>query len=134
MTSGRSGLPKFRQSVMPMGSAPVTTRFRHTSAIALAPPVNASSSHVRPLQSTAKARNFSVAPHGTRTTPASEPGRTTVLPRTIWSYWRQIHAREPTLGEPISSRSSFPRSCGTGTAAGSIAPFLPGFAGARGRS
>jgi hypothetical protein len=102
---------------MPMGSAPLQTRLRHTSAMAIAPPVNGSSSHMRPLQSTANARNFStVLPPSfshlarTRTTAASEPGRTTVPPRTIWSYCRHTQAREPTFGDPRSASSSAPRS------------------------
>ncbi len=55
-----------------------------------------------------------VAARDTRTTAASDPGRTTVPPRTIWSYCRQTQAREPTFGEPTSSSSSRPRSLGIG--------------------
>ena len=82
-----SGLAKFRQSVIPIGSAPLHTRFRHTSAMAIFAPSSASSATKRPLQSTANARCFiTTVPsrsQGTRTTPASEPGRTTVPPRTM---------------------------------------------------
>jgi hypothetical protein len=122
MTSGRSGFPKLRQSVMPMASAPTHARLRHTSAMAIAAPLRASSSHSRPLQSTANARCFSMAEgpfgrvpegvvtssHGTRTTAASEPpGRRRVPPRTMLSYWRMIHWREPRFGEPtIDKRAS----------------------------
>ena len=42
-TSGFSGLPKFRQSVSPTGSAPATARLRTASATAWAPPVRGSS-------------------------------------------------------------------------------------------
>ena len=72
---------------MPIGSAPAHTRLRQTSAIAIFAPSSGASSTKRPLQSTAKARCFiTVLPsrsQGTRTTPASEPGRTTVPPRTM---------------------------------------------------
>ncbi len=38
MTSGRSGLPKLRLSVMAMGSAPTAVRLRQASATACLPP------------------------------------------------------------------------------------------------
>ena len=38
MMSGRSGLPKFKQSVTPIGSAPEQTRLRAASAIAMRAP------------------------------------------------------------------------------------------------
>ncbi len=38
MTSGFSGLPKFRQSVMARGRAPVQATDRAASATAMAPP------------------------------------------------------------------------------------------------
>jgi len=68
--------------------------------------------------------------HGTRTTAASDPGRTIVPPRTIWSYCRHTHARDPRLGEPTSPSSALPVSHGSGMAFGStivaIAASAPG--------
>jgi hypothetical protein len=89
MTSGRSGLPKLRQSVRPIGSAPLQTTLRAHSATAIAAPARAESSHLRPSQSTESATCMkrSMVPssrsQAMRTTAASLPGRTTVPPRTM---------------------------------------------------
>ena len=57
---------------------------------------------MRPLQSAAKARSFSIVlpsfSQGTRTTAASDPGRTTVPPRTMWSYWRHTQRARAEVG------------------------------------
>ena len=51
-TSGFSGFPKFRQSVMPSGSAPVHATLRAASATVALPPSYGSSATSRLLQST----------------------------------------------------------------------------------
>jgi hypothetical protein len=86
MMTGRSGLPKFKQSVRPIGSPPAHTTLRHASATAIAAPCFGSSSQNRPLQSDASATNFSRRPFSSsqnnRTTaPSPAPGRTTVPSR-----------------------------------------------------
>ena len=43
MTSGRSGLPKFRQLVAPMGTAPAAATLRQASATARRAPSKGSS-------------------------------------------------------------------------------------------
>ena len=86
MMSGRSGLPKFRQLVAPIGSAPAQATLRAASATARRPPSRGSSQAWRPLPSTDIARARPVPL--TRTTAAPRPGRATVLVRTMWSYWR----------------------------------------------
>ena len=61
-----------------------------------------SSAHARGLEST-----FSASPRLVpliRRTAASPPGPTTVLLRTIESYWRKIHRREHTFGLASSAR------------------------------
>jgi hypothetical protein len=72
MISGRSGLPKLRQSVRAMGSAPTHARLRQASATAMAAPCRGSSSQKRPLQSVLSAMNFS-----RRAAPSSQKRRTT---------------------------------------------------------
>jgi hypothetical protein len=83
MTSGRSGLPKFRQFVMASGVAPVQATLRADSATAWAPPRYGSSEPKRPLPSAEIATAFNVP--STRITAASPPGPATVWPCTNWS-------------------------------------------------
>ena len=75
--SGRSGEPKFMQSVSPIGSPPAQDTLRAASQTAIAAPRRGSRNTCRPLPSvaTASARRVPF----TRSTAASEPGRTSVL-------------------------------------------------------
>src|SRR5262245_45409192 len=81
MTSGFSGLPKFRQLVAPRGTAPEQATFRAASATASFAPSAGSSQQNRPLQSADIARALDVLL--TRTTAASPPGPCSVLVRTV---------------------------------------------------
>ena len=83
ITSGRSGLPKFRQFVTASGVAPVHATLRADSATACAAPRYGSSAPNRPLPSVDSASAFSVP--SIRTSAASPPGPETVPPCTIES-------------------------------------------------
>ena len=82
--SGRSGEPKLRQSVSPSGRAPLTDRLRAASATAIAAPARGSRYTKRALQSVVTATPVRVPLM--RRTPASEPGSTSELIPTCWSY------------------------------------------------
>src|SRR5262249_18579349 len=75
--SGRSGEPKFKQSVTPRGSPPEHETLRAASHTAIAAPCRGSRKTWRPLPSveTARARRVPL----TRRTAAAEPGKTRVL-------------------------------------------------------
>ena len=75
--SGRSGEPKFKQSVTPRGAPPEQETLRAASHTAMAAPCRGSRKTWRPFPSvdTASARRVPL----TRSTAASEPGRTSVL-------------------------------------------------------
>ncbi|PYM76941.1 MAG: hypothetical protein DME03_07375 [Candidatus Rokuibacteriota bacterium] len=96
--SGRSGEPKFRQSVTPRGSPPEQDTLRAASHTAMAAPIRGSRKTWRPLPSveTAMARGVPF----TRSTAASEPGRIKVLIPTCWSYWRNAHSLDAIVGDP----------------------------------
>src|SRR5215813_8563161 len=96
MTSGFSGLPKFRQSVIARGRAPVHAIERAASATARAAPRYGSSAQKNGLTSLFKASALLVP--FTRTRAASPPGLSTVLVPTMWSYWPQIQDFSATLG------------------------------------
>ena len=87
MISGFSGLPKFRQLVAPIGTAAgardVARRLGDREHRAPAWIEVAVAGRCRRLD-IASAR---VVPL-TRTTPAPMPASTSVLVRTMWSYWR----------------------------------------------
>src|SRR5215813_13310354 len=105
MTSGFSGLPKLRQLVTPIGCAPEAARLRAASATALTVPTYGSRRQRRLLQSSVIATAFCVP--SSRTTAASEPGRTTVLPPTYVSYWRYTHSRDERFGDSSSCSSTW---------------------------
>ena len=86
MISGRSGFPKFRQLVAPIGRPPAQATLRADSATASIAPRYGSRRQYRPLPSTENARARGVPLR--RTTPAPAPAGAMVLVRTMWSYWR----------------------------------------------
>src|SRR2546425_267243 len=87
--SGRSGEPKFRQSVTPSGRPPAQETLRAASQTAMAAPRRGWRNTCRPLPSVEIARARRVP--FTLSTAASEPGSTRVLIPTCWSYWRNAH-------------------------------------------
>src|SRR5262245_52019946 len=100
MTSGFSGLPKLRQSVIASGLAPVQAIERAASATAIAAPPYGSSAQKNGLTSLLIARALRVPL--TRTSAASPPGRSTVLVPTMWSYCVQIQDFSATFGDARS--------------------------------
>ena len=112
------GLPKLRLLVTASGAAPAHAKFRAASATAPIAPDRGFSHAWRPLQSTTAATPRFVP--GMRTTPASPPGRSTVLARTVVSYCSYIHCLDATLGDSTTDKnasSSAPgASCKSGAA------------------
>src|ERR1700682_1335658 len=101
MTSGFSGLPKFRQLVAAMGRAPEEATLRAASATACIAPTRGFSWHQRPLPSVerAKARLVPLM----RTTAASDaPGVASVFVRTMVSYCSVIQRLEAMVGDARS--------------------------------
>src|SRR5580700_11594348 len=89
ITSGFSGLPKFRQFVAATGRAPEQATLRAASATACIAPRRGARDPQRPLPSveSASARLVFLS----RTTAASPaPGPTRVFVRTMESYWPVI--------------------------------------------
>src|SRR5215468_12455254 len=106
MTSGFSGLPKFRQLVAAIGRAPDVATLRAASATACIAPTLGLSWHQRPLPSVASARPL-ITPFFSdslmRTTAASlAPGPASVLVRTLVSYCSVIQCFEAMVGEASS--------------------------------
>src|SRR6185437_13466872 len=103
ITSGFSGLPKFKQFVAAMGRAPVQATLRAASATACIAPRRGERKHQRPLPSVERAIARFVS--FSRSTAASpEPAR--VLVRTIESYCSVIQAFDAIEGE-ASKRQKF---------------------------
>src|SRR5215475_6156356 len=106
ITSGFSGLPKFRQFVAAIGRAPEAATLRAASATACIAPTLGFSWHQRPLPSVASA-NPRLMPFFSdslmRTTDASlAPGPASVLVRTLVSYCSVIHRLEAIAGDASS--------------------------------
>src|SRR3954470_14252284 len=106
---------------MAIGRAPVQATLRAASATAMRPPTRGSRYTYRPLQSVLTAIALLVP--RTRRTAASPPGPTTVLVRTVESYWRNAQV----LLASVGAASSFSRvqewslsSGREGTASGSL--------------
>src|ERR1700723_3750102 len=102
ITSGFSGLPKFRQFVAAMGRAPVQATLRAASTTACIAPRRGSRKHQRPLPSVAReiARLVSFR----RSTAASpDPGPTRVFVRTMESYCSVIQYFDAIVGEASKS-------------------------------
>ncbi len=91
ITSGCSGLPKFRQFTTATGVAPTQARLATPSARASAVPARGSSAHARGLESVvtrhARAEAGSPGP-ASRSSAASPPGPATVFKKSWWSYCR----------------------------------------------
>src|SRR5229473_5058706 len=106
ITSGFSGLPKFRQFVAAMGRAPLQATLRAASATACIAPTRGFNWHQRPLPSVESARARFTAPvlgSLMRTTAASlAPGPARVLVRTLVSYCSVIQRFEAMVGEARS--------------------------------
>src|SRR5258708_38219620 len=107
MTSGFSGLPKFKQFVAATGRAPLVATFRAVSATACIAPTLGFSWHHRPFPSVDNANARIVFPLGPsfsdsliRTTAASlAPGPASVFVRTMVSYCSVIHRFEAIAGD-----------------------------------
>src|SRR5262249_39633473 len=80
MISGRSGEPKFKQSVMPIGSAPETARLRHTSAIAIFAPCDRLDPQGPPVATARNAKNLSPRSPGAPLASSPPPRRIRTAP------------------------------------------------------
>ena len=109
ITSGFSGLPKFRQFVAAIGRAPVQATLRAASATACIAPTRGERKHQRPLPSVASASaRFDSFSRTTAASPA--PGPTRVLVRTIESYCSVIHCFDAIVGDASKRRKFSVRS------------------------
>src|SRR5262245_34056964 len=99
MTSGFSGLPKFRQSVIASGRAPTAATERAASATAIAPPRYGSAAQKNGLTSLFIATPFFVTL--TRVTAASPAGRTTELLCIMWSLCDPMQDFTGTFGDAM---------------------------------
>ena len=91
MTSGCSGLPKFRQLTTATGVAPTQAKLATPSARTSAVPSRGSRAQASGLESVVSATPRSEAGRpgpANRSSAASPPGPTTVLRNNWWSYWR----------------------------------------------
>ena len=113
MMCGLSGLPKLRQLVIAMGVAPVQATLRAASATAPIAPTRGFRYVCRPLQSVEAATPRLVP--GMRITPASPPGRSIELARTVVSYCSYTHCFEATFGDPTTRRNASRRPAGGST-------------------
>ena len=108
ITSGCSGLPKFRQLTSASGRAPTHARLRTDSATTRAVPARGSTAHQRWLPSVvrASARPVSTPVTGClrRSTVASPPGPATVLRKSWWSYCPQTQAGSVEHPEQVGCR------------------------------
>src|SRR5258705_5216999 len=106
ITSGFSGLPKFKQFVAAMGRAPDVATLRAASATACIAPTRGLSWHQRPLPSVASAKPL-MTPFFSdsliRTIAASlAPGPASVLVRTLVSYCSVIQRLDAMVGDARS--------------------------------
>src|SRR6266403_507016 len=106
ITSGFSGLPKFKQLVVAIGRAPLAATLRAASATACIAPTRGFNWHQRPLPSVASASARLTTPvFGSlmRTTAASlAPGPARVFVRTDVSYCSVIQRFEAIAGDDNS--------------------------------
>src|SRR6202041_612179 len=102
ITSGFSGLPKFRQFVAAMGRAPVQATLRAASTTACMAPRRGLRKHQRPFPSvdSAIARLVSFR---RRTAASPEPGPMRVFVRTMESYCSVIQYLDAIVGEASNS-------------------------------
>src|ERR1700726_197703 len=108
ITSGFSGLPKFKQFVAAIGLAPEHATLRDASATACMAPNRGFNWHQRPFPSVANASARFVPL--IRTTAASPaPGTASVLVRTMVSYCSVIQRLEEIAGDTRSRLKLFVR-------------------------
>ena len=110
ITSGCSGLPKFRQLTSAFGARAgardVAGRLEHRE-----PAARARARARRTVRCRRpRARAPSAVASRRRSTLASPPGPTTVLRNSWWSYWRYTHAGSAMFGDASSASSSATRS------------------------
>src|SRR6202790_4006790 len=98
MTSGFSGLPKFKQFVAAIGRAPEAATLRAASATACMAPSFGFRKAQRPFPSVASARARFV-PFNRTTAASLVPGPAKVLVRTMVSYCSVIQRLEAIVGE-----------------------------------
>src|ERR1700723_184042 len=98
ITSGFSGLPKFRQFVAAMGRAPVQATLRAASTTACIAPRRGSRKHQRPLTSVARAIARLVS-FRRSTDESPEPGRMRVFGRTLEWYCSVLQYFDAIVGE-----------------------------------
>src|SRR5437016_6634843 len=101
ITSGCSGLPKFKQFVAANGRPPEQTILRHDSATASFAPSRGFRATRYAGPSSVIARAFFVPL--ILTTAASEPGPSIVFDWTMWSYCSHTHCRQARFGEDTAS-------------------------------
>src|ERR1700722_9006894 len=97
ITSGFSGLPKLRQFVAAIGSAPEHATFRAASITEYMAPIRGERKPHLPFPSVASARARFV-PFTRRTAASPDPGPTLVFVRTIESYCSVIHVFDAMVG------------------------------------
>src|SRR5712664_1685206 len=106
ITSGFSGLPKFKQLVAAIGLAPLAATLRAASATACIAPTRGFNWHQRPFPSVASASARLTTPVSgslMRITAASlAPGPASVFVRTDVSYCSVIHRLDAIAGEANS--------------------------------
>src|ERR1700731_3164931 len=109
ITSGFSGLPKFRQFVAATGRAPAQATLRAASATACIAPNRGASEHQRPLPSVESA-NARLVPFNRSTAASPLPGPTRVLVRTEESYCSVIQYYDAIAGDASKLRKFSVRS------------------------
>src|SRR5580658_1698031 len=103
ITSGFSGLPKFKQFVAAIGRAPLHATFRAASATACIAPNRGAKNPQRPFPSVASAKaRFDSFNRSTAASPA--PGPNVVFVCTIESYCSVIQCFEATVGDASKRR------------------------------
>src|ERR1700732_3421747 len=108
ITSGFSGLPKFKQLVAAIGFAPEHATLRAASATACMAPKRGFNWHQRPFPSVASA-NARFVPFIRTTAASPAPGTATVLVRTMVSYCSVIQRLEEIAGDASSRLKLFVR-------------------------
>src|ERR1700730_14160014 len=98
ITSGFSGLPKFKQFVAAIGLAPEHATLRDASATACMAPRRGFNWHQRPFPSVANA-NARFVPLIRTTAASPAPGTASVLVRTMVSYCSVIQRLEEIAGD-----------------------------------
>src|SRR5580693_7492349 len=103
ITSGFSGLPKFKQFVAARGRAPEHAILRAASVTAAFAPSRGLSQQARPLPSTVRAR-ARLVPLTRRTAASLAPGPARVFVRTMESYCSKIQRLDAMAGHAKNFR------------------------------